>query len=406
MSLTWSVEQVQALAPSTAAFIAARRSASAFSETGCDGPHVWGLCQGTGKAPYRVRVNVQEAVFRCSCPVQAAPCKHALGLLLLCAGGSVPEAIPPDWARLDPPRKRAPKGPPSEAAMAARSQRVTAGVAELREWLRDQVRHGFAGLEQAGYRHFEQMAARLVDAQAPGLASAVRGLGSVASSGAGWESRFLTQLSLVYLLTGDLPDQLADVMRVRIGYSLSTEQVLAGPRVRDHWQVIGIRDSYEERLSVRRVWLIGRDTGREALVLSFAGPGAPLPAELMTGTVIDADLCFYPGIRALVAATDGVGRWEPAGMSIGEALGRLTDGLAADPWLESWPVLLRGTVIPGERWHVMDAHGDGLPFDARSGEQWRFLAASGGEPAVIAAEWTWNGLIPLAMDVDGELVLP
>jgi hypothetical protein len=69
-------------------------------------------------------------------------------------------------------------------------------------------------------------------------------------------------------------------------------------------------------------------------------------------------------------------------------------------------MLLRGSIVPGERWHVVDSEGDALPLDSRCGDQWRFLAASGGAEALIAAEWSWAGLIPLTMFVDGEVILP
>ena len=39
-------------------------------------------------------------------------------------------------------------------------------------------------------------------------------------------------------------------------------------------------------------------------MLSFAPPGMPLAGDLVLGTSIEADLCFYPGrgnLRALVA---------------------------------------------------------------------------------------------------------
>ncbi len=410
VSSPWSLEQVQALAPDPASFIAARRVARAVAEAGTDGPVIWGLCQGSGKTPYKTCAEVERQLFKCSCPSRKSPCKHALGLLLAWAEGAFPAGSAPEWAVF--PEKKAPVSrTPSAKAVAARQERVAGGVIELRQWLRDQVRHGIAGLDQAGYRHFELMAARLVDAQAPGLASAVRSLASVPSTGEGWEGRLLGQLSLLHLLAGassmidDLPPDLADIVRVRVGQSVPTEQVLAGPPVRDAWQVIGIRDSYEERLTVRRVWLIGRETGREALVLSFAAPGQSLPADLIGGTEIDADLCFYPGIRALVAATDGVSLLRPEGRTVAESLRRLTGALAEDPWLEAWPMLLHGSVVPGEPWHIVDPDGEALPLDPRCGDQWRFLAASGGGPAVIAAEWTWAGLIPLAMYVDDDMVL-
>jgi len=432
---------VRALAPDASSLQAATKLARAggWSESGSGGDpaSVWGLCQGSGKSPYQTCVDLVEPAYRCSCPSRKFPCKHALALMLLWAGGEIKEADQPEWVRewhqgraTRSARKAAPAAPRTEAQQkaaakraVARQQRMASGVAELRQWLADQVRHGIAGTDQLGYKHFETLAARLIDAQAPGLAGAVQAIAAIPSSGPGWEERLLTEFAMLHLLTtaagADLPDELAAVARSRLGQTIPTEQVLATPPVRDVWQVIGLRDSHEDRLSVRRAWLIGAGTGREALVLSYAMPGQALASDLLVGQAVDADLCFYPGIRALVATKHGMKFWSvtgggPAGQgggrrlgtTVAEALRRLTDGLATDPWLWGWPMLLRGSIVPGERWHVVDSEGDALPLDARCGDQWRFLAASGGDEAVIAAEWSWAGLIPLTMFVDGDVILP
>jgi hypothetical protein len=423
----WSPDQVRALAPDASSLQAATKLArvGGWSEAGSGGDpaSVWGLCQGSGKSPYQTCVDLVEPAYRCSCPSRKFPCKHALALMLLWAGGEIKEVDQPEWVRewhagrASRGAKKATAGPRTEAQekaaakrAASRQQRMASGVAELRQWLADQVRHGIAGTDQLGYKHFETLAARLIDAQAPGLAGAVQAIGAIPSSGPGWEERLLTEFAMLHLLTtaagGDLPDELAAVARVRVGQTIPTEQVLATPPVRDVWQVIGLRDRHEDRLSVRRVWLIGAETGREALVLSYAMPGQALTSDLLVGQAVEADLCFYPGIRAVVSVKHGMKFWGGEGSSVAEALRRLTGGLAEDPWLQGWPMLLRGSIVPGDRWHVVDSAGDALPLDARCGDQWRFLAASGGVEAVIAAEWSWAGLIPLTMFLDGEVIMP
>ncbi|MBX6752159.1 MAG: SWIM zinc finger family protein, partial [Micromonosporaceae bacterium] len=201
---------------------------------------------------------------------------------------------------------------------------VDAGVSELERWLADQVRAGLAAAGRADYRHWDSMAARLVDAKAPGLAGSVRRLASVA----GAPERLFTEVSLLWLLVrayrrlAELPPGLAETVRSRIGFPVATADVLAGPRVRDEWAVLGVRDEIDERLTVRRVWLRGR-SGQYALVLSFAAPGQSLPADLVPGTSIDASLCFYPGARPLRA---------PHGLSTVRALGRGQVGAAMTPW--------------------------------------------------------------------------
>ena len=215
---------------------------------------------------------------------------------------------------MGPPGSRVPGGrPPGQARRAEqRETRVTSGLAELDRWLCDQVRQGLAVSQQAGYGHWDDIAARMVDAQAPGLAERLRAIASVPHTGAGWESRLLEEYALLRLLAvayrrqAELPPPLRETVRSRIGFSLRQADVLAdGQPVRDHWQVLARRDIEQDRIRSRRTWLRGRKTGRPALVLSFAAPGLALDDSLIVGTDLDADLVFYPGavpLRAVVLA--------------------------------------------------------------------------------------------------------
>ena len=427
----WSTEQVHALAPDPSSLSAARKLATGggWSQEGCGGNplSVWGLCKGSGSSPYQAVVDLSEPAYRCSCPSRKFPCKHTLALLLRWAAGQVPEGAPPEFVqewyagRAERAQKRGervakaaePRTPEQERAAQRRAEkradRMAEGVSEVRRWLDDQVRHGIAGLDQAGYRHFDQVAARLVDAQAPALASAVRRLGSIPASGAGWEERLLAELGLLRLLTAaygkldQLPPPLADTVAARIGQPITSEQVLAGPRVRDIWQVLGSRDEFEERLAARRVWLLGRESGRVAMVLSFAAPGQALSVDLVVGTEFEADLCFFPGsgqLRALVADkhTDPRRLTHPGPVTtVDDALSAIARALAEDPWLTRTLVLIRAVLIPGKPWYVTGPDGAALPLTPSAPAPWPMLATTQGAIAVLAAEWTPDGLIPLSL---------
>lgn len=440
----WNIDQVRALAPDSSSLGAARGLAvpAKWVERGvADGrpASLWGLCKGSGAKPYQAIVDLDEPAYRCSCPSRKFPCKHTLALMWMWSAGEVPDGVEPDWVR-EWHESRADRAAKTEARRAAviaaadeplspekakaaarraaqRDDRVERGVAELSQWLDDQVREGIAGLDKAGYAHWDRIAARLVDAQAPGLAREVRSLAGVASSGEGWDHRLLAELGLLRLLSGsfgrvgDLPEPLAETVRSRIGFTVPVERVLASPPVRDTWQVIGARDEAEERLTTRRTWLLGRDTGRYALVLTFAAMGQALAADLVVGTEIDADLCFHPGsapLRAVVGTrhAPGVRLARPApAVGVRDLLSGYADALAADPWVTSWPVLIRGVLVPGERWHLVDASGDALPLDPVALEPWHLIAAAGGHPVEIAAEWSPDGLRPLAMYTQAEVIV-
>ncbi|HEY6892487.1 MAG TPA: SWIM zinc finger family protein, partial [Solirubrobacter sp.] len=87
--MAWSAETVEGLAPDPASVAAARKLARSgpWSSVGYDERAVWGLCKGSGARPYQASVDLAGPAFKCSCPSRKFPCKHALALLLLWAGG-------------------------------------------------------------------------------------------------------------------------------------------------------------------------------------------------------------------------------------------------------------------------------------------------------------------------------
>lgn len=421
--MPWTAEQVLALAPDQASATMASGQAVVrrWSEQGASDMAVWGRCQGSGKRPYEVVVELSGPAFRCSCPSRKVPCKHTLGLLLMWSAGAVPSAAEPVWvgtwlaeraARAERAVGREP-GERDEAAaakrQARRAERVAAGVAELRGWLADQVRRGLGTLERGGSAEFAAAAARMVDAQAPGLASGLRRAGEAAGRGRDWPGRVLEELGQLHLLVSaharldTLPPGLAASVRTRLGYTVDTAEVVAtGERVADRWVVLGVVDVVDEYLVTRRVWLRGRGSGRPALVLSFTVPGGrPLDNSLVPGIVVPGELAFYPAaypLRAVLAdRSEAMPAACPPGASVRESLAAYADALAVDPWLDRWPVLL-DAVTPAtvdDRWALADAAGDALPLRTAA-DPWPLLAVSGGRPLTVAGEWSRTGLLPLS----------
>jgi hypothetical protein len=306
---------------------------------------------------------------------------------------------------------------------AQREERVTTGLAELERWLADQIGQGLASARRDAPIQWQELARRLVDAQAPGVAGLVSRLPRVLAD-EHWPSRLLGEYGLLNLLAvghrraGELPGPLRDTVRSRVGFPISRDDVLAGEWVRDGWDVLGRRDDEQDHLVSRRVWLRGRRTGRFALVLFFAPPGQALDASLVTGTAVDADLAFYPGsspLRALVAARHGpLPSAPPQGTTVTGALSEVADALAGDPWTDSWPVILTAAVPARTAglWLLTDpaAQGPGgvpgMVVHPVVGHPWRLLAVSGGRPVTVAGEWTPRGLRPCTVwDEEGRVVV-
>ncbi|MGW2332428.1 SWIM zinc finger family protein [Streptomyces sp. NPDC001685] len=436
----WTADQVLALAPDAASRKAGSKlgAAGPWSEAGSsDEGTVWGLCKGSGSKPYQTVIDLADAsgpAYKCSCPSRKFPCKHALGLLLLWAGGdgAVPDGKAPDWAEqwLAGRRQRAQEkraaGPAGSSAAAAdpeaarrraerRALRVTAGATELEQRLADLLRGGLAGAEQAGYGLWEETAARMVDAQAPGLAARVRELGAIPASGPGWPVRLLEECALVHLLDQGwlgregLPDELAETVRSRIGLPSSAD----GPPLRDRWLVLAQYDTADVKLTTRRIWLHGADSGRTVLLLSYGAAGRAPELSLPVGLALDAEVAAYGGagqVRAVLGdqfAPPAPTTVRPPGVTTAEAAARYGEALRHDPWLDSVPVTLdRVVAVPdGDGWQLADADADSaLPLTAAARSRpglWRLVAMSGGAPVTVFGECGHRGFTPLTAWAEG-----
>jgi hypothetical protein len=430
-----TVEQALALAPDASAASAGRKLAKPgdWRNLGHNEIALWGECQGS--ALYQTRVDLRDYATRCSCPSRKFPCKHALGLLMLAAATPdiVPSASAPEWveswlnqrasraARADDDTVQ--KSPAKSKASPRRSQdrrlaRVQAGVEAFNLWLDDLIRNGLAQAGTQPARFWEQQAARLVDAQAPGLASRVRRLAAIPNASDDWPSRLLDELGKLALLThafgriDELDPALRDDVRTAIGWTIERDEVIErGETVTDEWLVIGQRVVSEDRLRAQRTWLLGANSGRVALILQFAHGTAPFSEAFAPGTRFGADLAFFPSAcpqRAIVRERHGSPvaiRQDDAcglGNSIDAALAGWAEALARQPWIERISVVLRAVVpIIQEQggWVVLDDTGQALTLDG--GPHWTLLAHSGGRPLDLTAEWDGQALAPLGVFVAG-----
>ncbi|MBS0198189.1 MAG: SWIM zinc finger family protein [Planctomycetes bacterium] len=436
--MDWSADRVLALAPDAGSASAGQGLAITrkWSSLGASDRAIWGLCQGSGKDPYQTRIDLGEPVFKCSCPSRKFPCKHGLGLLLLFAKEkkSFTRGAEPGWVsewidgRAEKAEKKAEKAkaaaeaPVDVAAQAKRAavreDRVRQGVTECRTWLDDLLRRGLAAAQSNAVSECERAAARMVDAQAPGLAGMIRRIPPLMSSGAGWEVRTLEHLGRLHLLlsaadrVGELPGELAGDVRVAIGYNQPKEEVLAGQGVSDLWTVVGQAFEEDHHLTMRRTWLWSKRTARAALVLDFAAGHQPLDTSLVAGMAFEGEVVFYPSgapLRALVKSRGEASRTaEPpedgGANAIGANLERFARALSANPWLTRWPMVLHRTKVfrAGDRW--MLGQGEELlplsPAFERGIHLWRLLSATGGREATIVAEWDGEAAEPVGLFVD------
>lgn len=433
-------EQVLALSPDAASSKAAKglQSIGKWPSTGSNEAAVWGECQGSGSKPYQTQVDLSGPAFKCSCPSRKFPCKHGLALMLLRAAGQVAEGgEPPEWvnswlgSRQDKAEKKearaaaaaaAPADPEAAARQQARREdrrweKVAAGMQELSLWMQDMVRSGLANLaaDSQARTRWNNMAARMVDAQAAGMSARIRDAWELVDSHPGWPRDLLAHLGHWQLLVDAVQRRealsapvKADVMAA-LGWSPDKAEVqaLAEP-LADEWHVAGLRMVEREgRLTERRVWLQGLQSGRAALVLDYSQGGRGFETAWLPGRVYRCALHFYPGrapLRALLAGSNAGALVEQGARALTAAvaarpLDDLARRVAANPLQAAQPLWCDGAGLQhaeGQWWAVWPGVDGGAPGQVPAliadDEAWHLLALTGGAPMLLFGEWEpWRG---------------
>lgn len=395
---------------------------------------LWGECQGSGKLPYQTQVDLANVAFKCSCPSRKFPCKHGLGLLLLFVRDSKQfnAAAEPDWVTgwLDKRNEREEKkvekktkektvDPVAQAKRQEnRVKRVEDGMSDLRFWIKDIIREGILNMASKEPSFFENMARRMVDAQAPGLATMIRRLGNINFYQDGWQTPFLDQMIRIYLVLNgfsriqELPAELQEELRTAVGFTQNQDALKEEAGIRDEWVVLAKQTDKDENLTTERNWLYGLKSKKYALVLQFIFKGQLAELNLMPGSFVDAELVYFKGptpIRALVKEQFGV---KAGGAFSGytnwnEVLDTFSNSYNSNPIADLLPAVIENiTPVHGNNeWFLKDASGNGIrgvqPFES----YWKLMSVSGGKPIRVFAVGRENYFEPISTWVDDKFVM-
>lgn len=433
--MEWTTGADFELTADPASLAAGRALASArnWTNLGKAGALAWGECRGSGSRPYQVVADRKASAYRCSCPSRRFPCKHVVALFLLAQehDASFEDCEPPEWVRAWEAKREArvknreenpePASDEGSARSAsgkekradARRTKVAAGLSDLSRWLGDVMRRGLADTLPTLEARARDQAKRLIDAQAPGPAKRLERL---ADSLVGFtehkSERTFDQLLRLHLLIErhgrleSLPPTDRAEVNAAIGYNMKREDALSGERIRDAWRVLGKRTWMEDaRLQAQRTWVQGANTHKIALILDFAFGSSALDPSLRAGSIVDAELAFYPGpapARAIVAQLhEELGPIDrlQGFASVAEAWDELQLALAVHPTVEELPLVIDNVCLieRGGDWFLADAAGDELPLARDFSAGWRLLGASGGGRIAMFGEWNGSSLLPLAV---------
>lgn len=444
MPVRWSVEDVNKMAPDAGSIAAGRKLAQAkqWKLLGASDTHLWGELQGSGAKPYQTCIERAEPAFHCSCPSRKFPCKHGLALAYIYA--ETPAALSssevPAWVeawaakRVEREERKQTRSEaasqPVDAETAARRSKdqqkragarldkARGGIAFVSQWLRDAVRQGLATQSEQPYRYWDELAARTVDAQIPGLARHFKQLPALRHARAQWQTPFLDSVAHLNLLCNAFerydelgPEWRAD-LDAALGMMQGKDDVLATAAVTDRWCLLGMTGGEDEGLRYQRSWLYGQQSGRTAMLLDFAARGQVLPGYGPAGSGFDAEIVFYPSAwpqRALIKqrsepsdfrANTQPGTVLPNGVARMEAAQEIyVDAAEKLPWIERIALTLRAVtpLLHEAGWLVVDQSGDALPLSPECNNAWELLALSGGQAVDLFCEFDGETLMPLSL---------
>ena len=165
-----------------------------------DGTLVFGLCQGSGKLPYEVSIDLatggDRPTMRCTCPSRQFPCKHELGLMLafVANGAAFPVQAPPaalleKRAKLTQRAEKKATAPAEaaprkvdKAAQAKKTKEQSDALDTLETFIVDLVGAGLGGLTGKSIKAIDTQAKRMADADMRRASQALQHLSALVAS--------------------------------------------------------------------------------------------------------------------------------------------------------------------------------------------------------------------------------
>lgn len=398
-----SETQIEKLAPKPTAFKAGQKlsSVNKWTKLARSERALWGEIKGSGSKPYLTEVDLEDLAFKCSCPSRQFPCKHAIAILLVRTqlGDQIAAEPEPDWvgewldkrrAKAAKPKREEKDYTPEEQERQAKGKakrqesrmaKVNAGVLELERWLEDLIRVGLLDLPNRPTKDFETMAARMVDAQATGLAAWVRALGQLSFGEPDkWQKEAMAIIGKLYALLQSwknyphLSPAWQESMKSLLGWSQSPKELktdAAALAIKDDWIVLGQEKEQYDTLEIERTWFWGCQSNQSALILNFGNTFSPIASQFVPSTILQANLAFFPAIfpqRAVLrmqneslSTVKSHPKFEADSLSL---LSLEASQLAINPWLNNQAYLLAQVrlIREEEDWYLLDQTEKLLPL--------------------------------------------
>lgn len=425
--MDWTTEQILGLAPDQFTLRASRGLAEPHRWIALhqDGAALWGIYPNGSKNTGETAVFLPNFAFTCTCTSQKAPCRHSLGLLLLWQAQAHKFTPHPPlrhlaaWVKREQIKHNRPvndnESTPSSPQHQHQLEQLKTGLHELELWLTDMMRHGLASLPERPKSYWEAMAHRLVDAQAPALADALRSLAKVPTAQPNWPEIYLKEVGRLYLIVQgfkqfeQLPTDTQADLQTAVGWLPQLDNRTTV--VNDTWLVLGRNQEKIGSQTRSYTWLWGQQSQRLAQLIDTYQNRKPAGYGQATNSHWGGSIQFAPGSWPLIATRRGglnlqTGSSQPAGYKTIRQAGRAySQALAANPWLGQFPMLLHNTLPThaGSGWQLADGEGAYLPLPEKFLYGWHLAAIAGGAPT-LTLFGIWNGrfLDPLTVFTNNQ----
>lgn len=403
-----------------------------------DGKWLWGEFETNSPKPLRAAVDLLHANFFCNCRSRYRPCTHALSLVMILH--NQPDRIvvnsPPEWV-MEHQASLLPKSSEEESEVAAQKEQtganlasippvqlggidltdkkttdrlalMSSGIDELELRLLDIATRGLADTNMLGADFWLDTANRLTDAKLGGLGNRLRAMVRVGEPKLEQQSRVIGDLYLAiraWKKQEALPEKRRLELLQYTGINLKKDQVHNQGSREDHWLVMGTAEGQEDRLRFRRVWLRGEQRKRYALLLDYAFGEQAFERSWPLASSWQGSVHYFPGSypqRALFPYPTRGGKPYDGLSGYPDFAAMLHDyqrALALQPWLPTYPVYL-AEVRPMTKdgiFTLLDNHDHPLPLPADYQNFYTLLAAGGGVPISLFAEFDGSYLRPLSL---------
>jgi len=151
-----------------------------------------------------------------------------------------------------------------------------------------------------------------------------------------------------------------------LGWSQSPKELKTDTEalaIEDDWIVLGQEKEHYDGLEIERTWLWGCSSNQSALNLSFGNTFSPIVSQFVTGTILQANLAFFPAVLPQRAVLRMQNRLLPSLQQYPEfvedgraLLSSEADQLAINPWLNNQAYLLAQSrlIREEEEWYLLD----------------------------------------------------